>query len=305
MANKEEQAYLDLMKEILENGNKKEDRTGVGTLSLFPTRLDFDLNGGTIPLLTTKKMYDKAIIEELTFFIRGDTNTKNLEQKGVKIWMGNSSKHFLARRGLTEYPEGLIGPMYGYAWRNYGGSYSVNNPHPNGGYGLKDGVYYNKDGIDQLKNCFNLIRKDPDSRRIMITAYNPKVSKDCVLDPCHLFIQFYVNDGKLSCQFMMRSVDYFLGCPYNFASYAILTHIMAKATGLKANKLTFVGGDTHLYLNHLEQAKEQLSREPYDFPKLEILRDIHSVEDMEQLTYEDFKIVGYKSHPVIKAPMAI
>jgi len=303
--NKDEQGYLDLLSKIMNEGSIKQDRTGVGTKSIFGTQLRFSLEDNTLPLLTTKKMFTKAIIEELLFFIRGETDTKLLEAKGVKIWMGNTHKEFLARRGLTEYPEGLMGPMYGYNWRNFGGSYSVNHPFPNGGYGKKDGIYYNKDGIDQLNNCLTLLKRDPNSRRIIVSAYDPQASQYSVLDPCHMFFQFYVNGQDLSCQFYMRSVDCFLGQPFNISSYAILTHLMAKATGLKAKELIFMGGDTHIYLNHMNQVNEQLCREPYPFPKLNIKGDINSIEDMEKLSFEDFQIIGYQSHNAIKGTMAV
>lgn len=303
--NLEEQQYLNLLREILETGEERADRTGIGTVSIFGSRLKFSLVDGRIPLLTTKKMATKAIIEELLFFIRGETDTKLLEIKGVNIWRGNTSREFLDRRGLTEYPEGWMGNMYGWQWRNFGGTFTPNRPFPGNGYGLKDGLFYSKDGIDQLSNCLELIKRDPMSRRIMITAYNPKASAKSVLDPCHMFAQFYVSKGKLNCQFYMRSIDTFLGLGFNLPSYAILTHLMAKASGLEAGSLTFLGGDTHIYLNHLEQVKEQLSRDPFPFPTMSIKKKVNSVEDMEQLSFEDFEIHDYQHHPAIKARMAI
>jgi thymidylate synthase len=278
--NQEELNYLNLLKQILETGSKREDRTGVGTLSLFATKLDFDLSDGTIPLLTTKRMFTKGIIEELIFFINGKRQTKELEAKGVNIWKGNTSREFLDKRGLNHYEEGDMGPMYGVLWRDFS-------------------------GIDQLKNCYNLIKTDPTSRRIMVTAYNPALSDQSCLDPCHTFYQFYVNDGKLNLQWYQRSVDVFLGLPYNLTSYALLTHMMAKATGLETGKLTFIGGDTHGYLSHLDQMKEQITREPYEFPKLAIKKNIKNIEDMEKLSHEDFEFMNYKHHPAIKAPMAV
>ena len=285
--NNEERQYLNLLQTIIDSGSQKQDRTGVGTKSIFGAQLRFNLENNTLPLLTTKKMFLRGIVEELLFFIRGETNTKKLEEKGVNIWKGNSSREFLDKRGLVHYPEGVIGPMYGAQWRNFGATLSNNG------------------GIDQLKNSLNLIKLDPDSRRIMVTAYNPSVSHLCSLDPCHLFFQFYVDNEKLSCQFMMRSVDSFLGQPYNIASYAILTMLMAKASNLQPGELIFVGGDTHLYLNHIEQAKEQISREPYPFPQLIIKKDIRSIEDIENLCFEDFELKNYQCHPAIKAEMAI
>lgn len=281
MKNIEEQGYLDLMKNIIENGEDRQDRTGVGTKSIFGTTLRFSLKDNTIPLLTTKRMFIKGVIEELLFFINGRTNTKELEAKGVNIWKGNTSREFLDKRGLTSYTEGEMGPRYGYKWRNF-------------------------HSVDQLKNAFNLIKNDPTSRRILITAYDPSASHMSVLDPCHYTYQLYVSgNNELSCLFNMRSCDLFLGLGFNIASYAILTHMMAKAAGLKAKELIFVGGDTHVYKNHIDAAKEQLTREPYPFPKLNIKKTISSIEDMEKLVLEDFEIIEYKSHETIKAKMAI
>lgn len=279
--NKEEQDYLHLMAQIINDGEEREDRTGIGTKSIFGTSLRFSLVNNTLPLLTTKKMYLKGIIEELLFFIRGETDTKKLEEKGVKIWSGNTSREFLDSRGLHLYPEGEMGPMYGYKWRNF-------------------------NGVDQLKNAIELIKNSPNSRRIMITAYDPSASNLCVLDPCHMFFQFYVSKNKeLSCQFYMRSIDYFLGCPFNIASYSILTHIIAKATGLKPKELIFTGGDTHAYHNTFNQCAEQLTRHPYPFPKINIKKDIQTLEDIERLQFEDFELLEYQSHPAIKAVMSI
>ncbi len=284
--NKEEIEYLNLLQNILEKGSVRKDRTGVGTKSIFGTQLRFSLENNTLPLLTTKKVFTKGVIEELLFFIRGETDSKKLEAKGVNIWKGNSSREFLDKRGLFLREEGDIGPMYGFQWRHFGGN-------------------HRSPGTDQLKNALQLIKNDPYSRRIMVTAYNPNVSDLCVLDPCHLFFQFYVDNGKLSCQFMMRSVDTFLGLPFNIASYAILTMIMAKASGLEPGELVFVGGDTHLYLNHEDQARQQMSRAPFKFPNLLINKQISSIEDIEKLELEDFEIKNYECHPAIKAEMAV
>lgn len=278
--NQQEQNYLNLLKAIIDRGSKREDRTGVGTLSLFGSRLKFSLEDGKIPMLTTKKVFSKGVISELLFFIQGKRQTKELEAQGVNIWKGNTSREFLDKRNLHDYEEGDMGPMYGSLWRDF-------------------------NGVDQLKNCFDLIKNDPMSRRIMITAYDPSKTPLCVLDPCHLFIQFYVNNGKLSCQYYQRSVDSLLGLPFNLMSYGTLVHIMAKATGLMPGELIFIGGDVHLYNTHIEQAKEQMYRAPYDFPTLKINKEIDSVEDMESLRLEDFEICDYKHHPAIKATMAI
>lgn len=292
--NQDEYNYLNLLKGIIERGTERSDRTGVGTKSLFATRLRFSLEGGKIPMLTTKRIFTRGVVEELLFFIRGETNTKLLEAKGVNIWKGNTSREFLDKRGLTHYKEGEMGPMYGAMWRKFGVPTT-----------FEDCSSPRHKPVDQLQNCFDLIKKDPDSRRIIISAYNPQASPYSVLEPCHFFTQFYVDNGKLSCQFQMRSVDTFLGCPFNLLSYGILTHLMAKATGLQARELIFVGGDTHIYNTHIEQVKEQLTRKPYDFPTLNIKKDISSIEDMENLSFEDFEFLDYKYHPAIKATMAV
>lgn len=283
--NAEEKAYLDLLQYILDNGNKKEDRTGIGTLSIFGGQLRFSLEDNKIPILTTKKIFIRGCIEELLFFIRGETNSKKLEDKGINIWKGNTSKEFLKKRGL-DYEEGEMGPMYGNQWRSFSHDPQIK-------------------GIDQLKNVIQTIRTDPNSRRLLITAYNPLVLHLGVLEPCHTFYQFYVNDNKLSCQFYMRSSDCFLGLPFNILSYAILTHIVAKTVGMTAKEIIFVGGDIHCYLNHLDQAKEQVSRTPYNFPTLNIEKSLSCIEDIEELSFQDFQILNYESHPAIKAPMAI
>ena len=278
--NKDEIKYLELMQSILSFGFERFDRTGVGTVGTFGSNLSFSLSNNKIPLLTTKKVFARGVIEELLFFIRGETNTKKLEEKNVNIWKGNSSREFLDSRGLNDDNEGQIGPMYGYLWRNF-------------------------QGIDQLSNALSLIKNDPFSRRIMVSAYDPSVSHKCALDPCHLFFQFYVNNGKLYLQWYQRSVDYFLGLPFNIASYAILLKLFAKATKLEPGKILFVGGDTHIYKNHINQVYEQLTREPYEFPELYIDKSVETIEDMEKLSFNDFRIENYKYHPAIKADMAI
>lgn len=295
--NNEEQKYLDLMQCILETGEARDDRTGVGTKSIFGTQLRFSLRNNTLPLLTTKKMFLKGIVEELLFFIRGETDTKKLEAKGVSIWKGNTSREFLDSRGLTYLPEGDMGKGYGFQWRKYGED--INE--------LTLRWFINSTmGIDQLQTVIEGIRKDPFSRRHIITAWNPQQLHEMALPPCHMTIQFYVGkNNELSCQFYMRSVDYFLGLPFNIASYALFTHIMARATGLQAKEVIFSGGDTHLYVTHLEAIKEQLQRKPYVFPQLKIKKIITSVKDMEALTFEDFELINYQAHPAIKASMAI
>ncbi len=282
----DEKNYLKLLNKILTSGEESLDRTGVGTFRLFGEKLSFSLENDAIPLITTKRMFIRGIVEELLFFLRGESDTKKLEAKGVKIWKGNTTREFLDKRGLHYLPEGNMGKMYGKQWRDWGGT--------------KD-----KKGIDQISETINLLKKDPYSRRITVSALNVAELPEMSLHPCHPLFQFYVNDDKLSCLFFMRSVDMFLGFPFNITSYAILTHIIAKITNLKSHRLIFMSGDTHIYKNHIEQVKEQISREPYDFPTLRITKELNSIEDIESLEFKDFVIEGYKSHPSIKAEMAV
>jgi thymidylate synthase len=292
--NNEENQYLMLLTSILNNGSSKEDRTGVGTLGIFGSQLRFSLKDKTLPLLTTKKMFLRGIVEELLFFIRGDTDTKKLEEKGVNIWKGNTSRDFLDKRGLKYLPEGSLGKGYGFQWRNFGGTEKP--------YNYKS---YFKDGTDQLANAFNLIKNDPTSRKIIVSAWNPQQLKDMALEPCHMMFQFQVDNGKLNLLWYQRSVDTFLGLPFNIASYAILNMLFAKAAQLEPGELIFSGGDTHIYKNHVNQALEQVQRVPYQFPKLDINIQISSIEDMEKLSFDNFIIKDYQCHPAIKAEMAV
>lgn len=261
--------YLDLMKDILETGVSKTDRTGTGTLSVFGRQLRFDLSQG-FPLLTTKKLHTRSIFIELLWFLKGDTNIKYLHDNGVTIWDEWADQN------------GDLGPVYGHQWRSW--------PTPNG------------TTIDQITNVINQIKQKPDSRRHIVSAWNPAEVDKMALPPCHAMFQFYVADGKLSCQLYQRSADYFLGVPFNIASYALLTHMFAQQCDLLPGDFVWTGGDTHLYTNHLEQAKLQLTREPYSMPQLNIRRKPASIFDYQ---YEDFEIVNYQSHPGIKAPIAV
>ena len=261
--------YLDLLYYVLEHGVRKADRTGTGTLSVFGYQMRFDLRQG-FPLVTTKRLHLKSIIHELLWFLRGDTNIRYLHEHGVTIWDGWADT------------KGDLGPIYGYQWRSW--------PMPEGGH------------IDQLGQLVERLRKDPDSRRHLVNAWNVADIEKMKLPPCHYAFQFYVVENRLSCLFTMRSVDIFLGLPFNIASYALLTHLVAQQCELEVGELIFSGGDTHLYLNHLEQARLQLSRDPYPSPQLAIHRKPASLFEYR---YEDFEILNYQAHPHIKAPIAV
>lgn len=257
------------MKEILEKGATKTDRTGTGTLSVFGRQLRFNLADG-FPLVTTKKLHLRSIIYELLWFLRGDTNIKYLKDHGVSIWDEWADEN------------GDLGPVYGSQWRSW--------PTPDG------------KGIDQIKNVIDQIRNKPDSRRHIVSAWNPAEVDNMALPPCHALFQFYVADGKLSCQLYQRSADYFLGVPFNIASYALLVQMFAQQCDLLPGEFVWTGGDVHLYSNHLEQVKLQLSRTPYPLPQLVIKRRPPSIFEY---AFEDFEIVNYQSHPSIKAPIAV
>ena len=261
--------YHDLMKEVLAKGVQKSDRTGTGTVSVFGHQMRFNLADG-FPMVTTKKLHLKSIIYELLWFLKGSTNNNWLKERGVSIWNEWAA------------PDGDLGPIYGYQWRSW--------PAPNGQH------------IDQISEVVETIKKNPDSRRIIVSAWNVADIPRMALAPCHAFFQFYVADGKLSCQLYQRSADIFLGVPFNIASYALLTHMMAQQCNLEVGDFIWTGGDCHLYSNHLEQVELQLSRDFFPLPKLNILRKPASIFDYE---LEDFEIVGYESHPHIKAPVAI
>ena len=261
--------YHDLMREVLAKGVQKSDRTGTGTVSIFGHQMRFNLADG-FPMVTTKKLHLKSIIYELLWFLKGSTNNNWLKERGVSIWNEWAA------------PDGDLGPIYGYQWRSW--------PAPNGQH------------IDQISEVVETIKKNPDSRRIIVSAWNVADIPRMALAPCHAFFQFYVADGKLSCQLYQRSADIFLGVPFNIASYALLTHMMAQQCNLEVGDFIWTGGDCHLYSNHLEQVELQLSRDFFPLPKLNILRKPDSIFDYE---FEDFEIVGYESHPHIKAPVAI
>jgi dihydrofolate reductase/thymidylate synthase len=297
----DEYEYLNLAKSILSNGNTRSDRTQTGTISKFGTQMRFDISN-SIPLLTTKRVPFKMTVEELLWFCRGDTDATILQKKGIKIWDGNTSREFLDNRGLTHYPEGTIGPQYGFLWRFFGAKYS-----PDFRDTSKNDVSL-IGGFDQLRNVEHLLKTDPFSRRILISAWNPYQLHEQALPSCHLLVQFYVeeinNEKYLSCQFYMRSNDLFLGNPVNIASYSILTYILAQKCGMKPKELVYTCGDTHIYTNHIDQMKEQLTRTTRPFPKLLLSEEVTN-KDWKDLTIDDFELIGYMPHATIKGEMAI
>lgn len=261
--------YLDLLQHVLDTGAPREDRTGTGTLSVFGHQMRFDLSEG-FPALTTKKLHLKSIIHELLWFLKGETNVKYLQENGVRIW--------------NEWADGNgeLGPIYGYQWRSW--------PTPKGEH------------IDQISRAIDQIKNNPLSRRIIVSAWNVGQLEEMNLPPCHILFQFYVNDGKLSCQLYQRSADIFLGVPFNIASYALLTMMMAQVTGLKPGDFVHTLGDAHIYNNHLEQVKLQLTREPYPLPQMKINPEVNSISDFK---YEDFELVNYHAHPHIKGKVSV
>jgi len=261
--------YEDLLRDVLEHGTHKSDRTGTGTSSVFGRQLRFDL-ADSFPLITTKRVHFKSIAAELLWFLRGDSNVKWLQEQGVTIW--------------NEWADadGELGPVYGVQWRSW--------PTPDGGH------------IDQIAELIKNLKSNPDSRRHIVSAWNVSELKNMALPPCHAFFQFYVADGKLSCQLYQRSADLFLGVPFNIASYALLTLMVAQQTGLEPGEFVWTGGDVHIYDNHVYQVRTQLEREPYEYPTLKLTRTPASIFDY---TLEDFEVVGYRHHPTIKAPIAV
>jgi thymidylate synthase len=261
--------YLDLLRAIRDRGARKDDRTGTGTLSLFGYQMRFDLDAG-FPVLTTKKLHLRSIIHELLWFLKGDTNIAYLRENDVTIWDEWADEN------------GDLGPVYGAQWRSW--------PAANGEH------------VDQIQRALDLIRRDPNSRRIIVSAWNVGELEQMALAPCHALFQFHVSQGRLSCQLYQRSADVFLGVPFNIASYALLLHMMAQQTDLQPGELVWTGGDCHLYLNHLEQAQQQLAREPLPLPRLVIKRKPDTLFDYR---YDDFELVGYQAHASIKAPIAV
>ena len=285
-----EMQYLDLIRQIIESGDRRGDRTGVGTLSKFGVTMRYSLRGESFPLLTTKRVFWRGVAEELLWFISGDTNANTLKDKGVHIWDGNGSREFLDRIGLTEREEMDLGPVYGFQWRHFGAQYT--DMHAD----------YTGQGVDQLAEVIRKIKTNPTDRRIIMSAWNPAAMPLMALPPCHMFCQFFVANGELSCQMYQRSADMGLGVPFNIASYALLTRMIAQVCGLQAGDFVHVIGDAHVYLNHVEPLKQQLAREPRPFPKLRINPE---KTDIDSFTYSDFTIEGYSPHKSIKMEMAV
>ena len=293
MDNHEEQQYLNLIKNILENGTWEEGRNGK-TKSIFGNMMRFSLKDGKIPILTTKKTAWKTCLKELLWFIRGDTDNKLLQDQGVHIWDGNTTREFLDSRGLTDYREGLIGPGYGFQWRHFGGDYDSSAA------GVKEGC---NRGVDQLQQIIDAL-KDPaqrTSRRLIMSAWNPQQLDQMALPPCHILCQFNVHDGnKLSCSMYQRSCDSPLGSPINIASYSFLTHLLAKHCGLQAHEFVYFMGNCHIYEEHVEPMKEQIKRNPYPFPTVSIKQVRENINDYQ---IEDFILENYQSHEIIKMKM--
>jgi thymidylate synthase len=277
--------YLELLDRILTEGAVREDRTGTGTVGIFGHQMRFDLSEG-FPLLTTKKLHLRSIIHELLWFLSGDTHVAALQEKKVRIWNDWATAEQTARFGRQE---GDLGPVYGHQWRNFGAT-------------LRPDGTYERDGVDQIQRALDTIRDNPNSRRIIVTGWNPKESDQVALPPCHTIFQFYVQDGKLSCQLYQRSADVFLGVPFNIASYSLLLMMMAQVTGLKPGEFVHSFGDAHLYSDHLDQARLQLTREPRTRPTMKLNPE---VDDLFAFRFEDFTLEGYDPHPHIKARVSV
>lgn len=278
----QEQSYLQVLYNTLYNGEERFDRTGTGTIGTFANTISFDMSDGTIPLLTTKRVPMRIVLEELLWFLRGETNAKTLQNKNVHIWDGNSSREFLDKRGLADYSEGQLGPIYGAQWRNFNGQ-----------------------GYDQIKKLEETLKNDPTSRRMIVSAWNPNQLHEMALQPCHVLFQLYVcNQSKLHMRVDQRSADMFLGIPFNLASYGILTFLLAKRNGYKPGMLHIQLGDTHIYNNHINQVKEQLQREQLMSPKLHVNDNVKKKE-IDNISINDFTLIGYFPKPTIKAEMCV
>ncbi|KAI9470036.1 MAG: thymidylate synthase [Benjaminiella poitrasii] len=294
----EEHQYLDLIKRIMNEGEHRADRTGTGTVAIFaPPQLRFSLKDDIFPLLTTKRVFFRGVLEELLWFIRADTNSKHLSERNIKIWDGNGSREYLDKIGLSHRREGDLGPVYGFQWRHFGAKY------------VDCDTDYTGQGIDQLQEVIDKIRNNPTDRRIILSAWNPADIPIMALPPCHAFCQFYVSnppaDGgkaRLSCVMYQRSCDMGLGVPFNIASYALLTRMIAHVTDLEPGEFIHTMGDTHVYVDHLDALKQQIQREPRPFPTLKIKRKVTSIDDFK---YEDFELENYHPHGKLDMKMSV
>lgn len=287
----DEMQYLDLVKKIIEQGSSKSDRTGVGTFSVFGAQMRFDLRNDTFPLFTTRRIWWRAVAEELLWFVRGCTDARKLSDKGIGIWNAHSSKDFLNSKGLCNREEGDLGPVYGFQWRHFGARY------------IDARTDYEGQGVDQLAAVIDTIKRNPDDRRMIVTAWNPVDVPHMALPPCHVLAQFYVNGSELSCQTYQRSGDMALGVPFNVATYSLLTCMIARCCDLRPGDLVHTLGDAHVYRNHVEAIKKQLAREPRPFPTLQINKPPFC--DIDSFDRKDFVLRGYDPHPAIKMELAI
>lgn len=300
-----EQAYLDLAKDVLLYGKHRDDRTGTGTISLFGKQMHFDISDNKLPLLTTKQVPWKSCIKELLWFMRGDTDSKILQKQGVRIWDGNTSRSFLDARGLHHYPEGVLGPGYGWQWRFFGAKYDVKYANTSV---LTSSQLSDIGGFDQIQYILDELKHNPFSRRIFLSAWNPAFSNEMSLVPCHVSCQFYVeviDDKKhISCHMYQRSADIFLGEPWNILSYSILTHILAKKSNMLPHKLVISIGDAHIYNDHLDVIQAQLQRSPRPSPVLHVSEDV-ATKNISDITVDDFSVIGYFPHPKLAAKMSV
>lgn len=286
--------YINLLKNIINNGSQSSDRTGVGTLSLFGSQMRFSLRNNSLPILSTRKIFHRGAIQELLWMIRGQTDAKKLQQKNIHIWDGNTSRKFLDDRGLQDMDEGQIGTLYGFQMRNWGGNW---DQHVKG----------TRTGIDQLQKVVSQLKNEPSSRRIIMSYWNVSQLDTGVLTPCHAFVQFRVNQKtkELDCQMYQRSVDCCCGLPLNIIFYSVLTILVAKITGYSPGQFIWTGGDVHIYSSHIQNAKIQIERLPFDPPKILINKQIKNIKDIQEMSFEDFQIIGYKFHQPLKYVMAI
>lgn len=290
--NREEQQYLDLLQECIENGmtrSSQNERTGTGTTGIVGAMMKFDLSNGKIPLLTTKKVYWNGVAKELLWFIDGETDSYVLEENNVNIWNGNTTRDFLDSKHLDHVPTGDIGTGYGFQWRNWNGDYDL---------WISEDI---RTGVDQLKNLLKNMEEHPDSRRHVLSSWNVSQIDEMALPPCHMISTYSILDGTLHTTMTQRSCDMFLGVPFNIASYSLLTHLIANHLGLKTGSFTWFGADVHVYQSHIEQAREQISRSTYDFPTIKLPEK----KSIFEIKFEDIDLQGYQSHPPIKAPMAV